>query len=155
MDDFSFSTQRSKSPKKFVINPVSALILVGLIGLTGCISSTSTTPSTDTNPQTNSPINSDATVSQANASRSAKAYLDFSGFSRSGLIKQLMFEGYSESDASYGADAQNANWNEQAARSAKAYLDFSGFSRSGLIKQLIFEGYSKQEAEFGASANGL
>jgi len=66
-----------------------------------------------------------------------------------------MFEGYSESDASYGADTQNANWNEQAARSAKTYLDLSGFSRSGLIKQLMFEGYSKQEAEFGASANGL
>jgi hypothetical protein len=155
MSAFRFYAHKRKSSKKFQITPILGLVLFGIISVTGCTSSTNSTPLPSINPQTNSPDNSDATVSQANASRSAKSYLDLSGFSRSGLIKQLMFEGYSESDASYGADAQNANWSEQAARSAKSYLDLSGFSRSGLIKQLMFEGYSKQEAEFGASANGL
>ena len=155
MNALRFLTHKRKSSGKFLTTPISALVIFGIIGLTGCTSATSTNPSPGTNPQTNSPENLDETVSQKNASRSAKTYLDLAGFSRSGLIKQLMFEGYSESDASYGADTQNANWNEQAARSAKTYLDLSGFSRSGLIKQLMFEGYSKQEAEFGASANGL
>jgi len=155
MDAFRFSTHKRKSSKKFLTAPIFALVVFGIIGVTGCTSATSTTPLPGTNPQTSSPENSSETVSQKNASRSAKTYLDLAGFSRSGLIKQLMFEGYSKSDASYGADTQNANWNEQAARSAKTYLDLSGFSRSGLIKQLMFEGYSKQEAEFGASANGL
>jgi hypothetical protein len=155
MNIFRFSTHRHSPSEKFQITPILLLVLFGIIGVTGCTSSASTTPSPGTNTQTNSPDNSDETVSQANASRSAETYLNLTGFSRSGLIKQLMFEGYSDSDASYGADAQNANWNEQAARSAKTYLDLTGFSRSGLIKQLMFEGYSKQEAEFGASANGL
>jgi len=155
MNSVRFSPHKRRSFEKFQAIPILALVFIGIIGVTGCAPSTGTAPSPGTNPQTNSPVNPDETVSQANASRSAKTYLDFSGFSRSGLIKQLMFEGYSESDASYGVDIQNANWNEQSARSAKNYLDLSGFSRSGLIKQLMFEGYSKQEAEFGATANGL
>jgi hypothetical protein len=155
MNAFMLSVLKRKSSEKFQITPIFGVVLLGIISVTGCTSSTNSTPLPGPNSQTKSPDNSNETVSQANASRSAKSYLNLSGFSRSGLIKQLMFEGYSESDASYGVDAQNANWSEQAARSAKSYLDLSGFSRSGLIKQLMFEGYSKQEAEFGASANGL
>jgi len=155
MNAVRFSAHKRRSFRKFKTTRILVLLFFGIIGVSGCATSTGTTPSPGTNSITNSPDNPDVTVSQANAARTAKNYLDFSGFSRSGLIKQLMFEGYSESDASYGADAQNANWSEQAARSAKNYLDLSGFSRSGLIKQLMFEGYSKQEAEFGATANGL
>lgn len=152
---FQFHTNEFKLPRKLQTTSILSLVLIGLIGVAGCTSSTNTTPSPNTNPQTSNPTNSKETVSGANASRSAETYLDLSGFSRSGLIKQLMFEGYSQDDATYGVDSQNANWSEQAARSANSYLDLSGFSRSGLIKQLMFEGYSKQEAEFGASANGL
>lgn len=43
-------------------------------------------------------------VAQENAARSARSYLDFSGFSRSGLIDQLIFEGYTEEQATYGVD---------------------------------------------------
>ena len=42
------------------------------------------------------------TAGQENARRSAESYLDTAAFSRSGLIKQLQFEGYSAADASYG-----------------------------------------------------
>ena len=105
--------------------------------------------------QTNVPSNSNETVSQGNARKSARSYLAMSGFSSSGLIKQLGYEGYSTEDATYGVDAQKANWNDQAARSAKSYLDMSAFSRSGLISQLEFEGFTQSQAEYGASANGL
>ncbi len=42
------------------------------------------------------------TVSQRNALRSAESYLDFQGFSRKGLIKQLEFEGYTAEQAAFG-----------------------------------------------------
>ena len=86
---------------------------------------------------------------------SAESYLDLSAFSRSGLIKQLKFEGYSEKDATYGVDAQRADWNKQAAASAQSYLDMSSFSRQGLIDQLKFEGFTEEQAVFGVGKNGL
>lgn len=95
------------------------------------------------------------TVSQKNARRSAENYLGFQAFSRSGLIKQLEFEGFSTEDAAYGIDALDPDWNDQAAKSAKNYLEFQAFSRSGLIEQLLFEGFSKAEAEYGVSTAGL
>lgn len=95
------------------------------------------------------------TVSQKNAVRSANSYLDFMAFSRSGLIEQLEFEGYSTEDATYAVDKISPDWYEQAAKSAESYLDFMGFSRSGLIDQLIYEGFSPDEAAYGADAVGL
>lgn len=95
------------------------------------------------------------TVSQQNALRSADQYLDYTAFSRSGLIGQLEFEGYSTEDATWGVDRAGADWNEQAALSAQNYLDYTSFSRSGLIDQLIFEGFSPAEAEYGVSTTGL
>lgn len=94
-------------------------------------------------------------VSQRNARRSASQYLDFTAFSRSGLIGQLEFEGYSTADATYAVDSLDVDWNEQAAKSAAQYLEFSAFSRSGLIDQLVFEGYTREQAEYGVNAVGL
>jgi SOS response regulatory protein OraA/RecX len=91
-------------------------------------------------------------VNQSNARKKAASYLSYSAFSRSGLIKQLEFEGFSNADANYGADAQNADWNKQAVKKAANYLSYSAFSRSGLIKQLEFEGFSNSEATFGTDA---
>jgi hypothetical protein len=95
------------------------------------------------------------TVSQSNAKQSARLYLSSMAFSRSGLIEQLEFEGYSLSDATYGTDAQKADWNLQASKSAKLYLKTMPFSRSGLIEQLIFEGFSQSQAEYGVKSVGL
>ena len=95
------------------------------------------------------------TVAQSNAKKSATSYLKFSAFSRTGLIDQLVFEGFSIADATYGVDAQNADWNAQAAKSAKSYLKFSAFSRTGLIDQLVFEGFTQAQAEYGVSTTGL
>jgi hypothetical protein len=95
------------------------------------------------------------TVSQANARRKAQSYLDYSPFSRKGLIGQLKYEGFSTADARYGADAVDANWKKQAAGKAKEYLEFTSFSRRGLIDQLVFDGFTLQEARFGADSVGL
>jgi hypothetical protein len=94
-------------------------------------------------------------VNQFNAKRKAASYLALTAFSRSGLIEQLKFEGFNESDATYGVDAQKADWMAQAVKTANNYLKLSAFSRSELIDQLVFEGYSKEEATFGVNATGL
>jgi hypothetical protein len=95
------------------------------------------------------------TAGQENARQSAEGYLDYSAFSRKGLIEQLEYEGYSTKDATYAVDAVSPNWNEQAAKAAKDYLDYSSFSRSGLIEQLEFEGYTHQQAVYGVNQTGL
>ena len=92
------------------------------------------------------------TVSQQNAVDKAADYLSYSAFSRSGLIKQLKYEGFSTTDATFGTDAQKANWNEQGAKKAADYLEDSSFSRSGLIKQLKYEGFSTKQATLGTDA---
>jgi colicin import membrane protein len=94
-------------------------------------------------------------VSRQNAIESAYSYLEYSAFSRSGLIDQLEFEGYSTSDATYAVDSIDVNWNKQAAKSAASYLEYSSFSRSGLIDQLVYEGFTRSQAEYGVSQVGL
>ena len=95
------------------------------------------------------------TNSRTQAVKSATSYLRFMSFSRSGLIKQLEYEKFSLEDATYGVDAQNADWNAQAAKSASSYLKTMSFSRSGLIAQLVYEGFSQSQAEYGVNAIGL
>ncbi|MBT2585104.1 Ltp family lipoprotein [Arthrobacter sp. ISL-95] len=95
------------------------------------------------------------TVSQRNALRKASDYLEFSAFSYPGLIKQLEFEKYSATDATWAVDRVKVDWNEQAAKKAKSYLDFTSFSRAGLIDQLLFEGFTPEQAEYGVSQTGL
>lgn len=100
-------------------------------------------------------VDSSETLAQANAREKATDYLAYMAFSRSGLIKQLEFEGFESADATYGVDALNADWSEQAAKKAQEYLDLSAFSRQGLIDQLVFEGFTPQQAEYGVGAVGL
>jgi hypothetical protein len=95
------------------------------------------------------------TVTQANAIRMAQSYLKYSSFSRSGLIAQLEYEGFSSDVAAYGVDANSVDWKQQAVKMAKSYLDYSAFSRSGLIAQLEYEGFSSEDATFGVDQNGL
>lgn len=95
------------------------------------------------------------TREQENAIRSADDYLSFSSFSKTGLIEQLEFEGYSKEDATFAVNNLRVNWKEQAAKSAEDYLEYSGFSRSGLIEQLEFEGFTREQAEYGVTQAGL
>ena len=94
-------------------------------------------------------------MSQRQAVRQANDYLDYTAFSRKGLIEQLEFEGFSKADATYAVDHIEVDWMEQAALKAKDYLDYTAFSRKGLIEQLEFEGFTKEQATHGANAVGL
>jgi hypothetical protein len=94
-------------------------------------------------------------VSLQNAKRSARSYLEFTAFSRSGLIHQLEYEGYITADATQAVDSLDVDWNEQAVQSARTYLEYMPFSRQGLIDQLKYEGFTDAEAQHGVSAVGL
>lgn len=95
------------------------------------------------------------TISQQNAIDKAGSYLDFTAFSRKGLIQQLEFEGFSKADATFAVDHITVDWNDQAWKKAKEYLDFSSFSRKGLIEQLEYEGFTNAQATYGVNKVGL
>jgi hypothetical protein len=97
------------------------------------------------------PSRSKITAAMENAIDTASSYLDYSAFSRTGLIDQLEFEGYATADATFAVDFLKVNWNEQAFGSAKSYLDYSSFSLQGLIDQLVFEGFTYEQASYGAN----
>ncbi len=101
------------------------------------------------------PAAPELTVAQEQAVRSAEDYLDFTAFSRTGLIGQLEFEGFSTADATLAVDSLAVDWNQQAAKSAQSYLDFTSFSHSGLVDQLVFDGFTAEQAEFGVTSVGL
>ena len=92
------------------------------------------------------------------AVESAQNYLDFSGFSRLGLIDQLTSEygdqftkEEAETAVQYLEDNSLVDWNEEAVESAQNYLDFSSFSRGELFDQLTSEygdQYTPEQAEY-------
>lgn len=94
------------------------------------------------------------TLGQQNAIGSAQNYLDFTGFSRSGLIGQLEYEGFSTEDATFAVDYLGADWNAEAAEKAQSYLEFSSFSRQGLSDQLAYEGFTPEQIEYALGAVG-
>jgi len=145
---------------------VLGFIVVTFLGsvLSGGNSSSNNSSTSANTTESNSNVNADAsqesaesteTAGQENAREKVGSYLRVSAFSRSGLIKQLEFEGFSTADASYAVDAITVDWNEQSAKKAKSYLDISAFSRSGLIDQLLFEGFTQAQAEYGVNMTGL
>lgn len=88
------------------------------------------------------------TLSQKNAVAKAEQYLRIMAFSKSGLIEQLEYEGFSSEDATYSLDKITVDWNEQALLKAENYLSTMAFSKSGLAEQLGFEGFSDEEATY-------
>ncbi|GHF05227.1 Ltp family lipoprotein [Pseudolysinimonas yzui] len=110
-------------------------------------------------PETNEPDEPEPagpalTVSQQQAIAQAESYLRFTAFSRTGLIGQLEYEGFSTEDATFAVDNITVDWNAQAAASAESYLEMMAFSRSGLIDQLLYEGFTPEQAEYGVTAVG-
>jgi uncharacterized lipoprotein YddW (UPF0748 family) len=93
-------------------------------------------------------------MGQQQAVAKGENYLDIVGFSRQGLIDQLVYEGFSETDATFAVDQIAPDWNEQAAKKAQNYINTLSFSRQGLIDQLIYEGFTEAQAEYGAKAVG-
>lgn len=110
---------------------------------------------TASNSSTNNPSsNKTPTTGENNALISAKQYLNTMAFSYSGLIEQLEYEGYTNSEAIYAVNNCGADWYEQAELSAKEYLDVMPFSRQGLIEQLEYEGFTHSQAVYGVEQNG-
>lgn len=95
------------------------------------------------------------TLSQQNAVRRAEQYLSIMAFSKSGLISQLEYDGFSNEDATYAVNKLNVDWKEQAVKKAKQYLDLMAFSRSGLIEQLEYEGFTAAEATYAVDQIGF
>ena len=93
-------------------------------------------------------------LSQQNAVDKAQGYLRLAGFSRTGLIEQLEFEGFGTEDATFGVDNAGADWNAECAEKAQSYLDLTSFSRQGLYDQLAFEGFQAAEIEFALGQVG-
>ena len=50
------------------------------------------------------------TMSQQQATAKGESYLDMAGFSRQGLIDQLVYEGFSEVDATFAVDQIAPDW---------------------------------------------
>lgn len=128
---------------------------------TPSVQTTSPTTQSSPSPQTQKPVESQttptqssATMGEINALKKAQTYLKYSAFSRNGLIGQLEFEGYTNSEAIYGADNVGADWNEQALKKALSYLDYSSFSYNGLIGQLEYEEFTHEQAVYGADNCG-
>ncbi|GLO65104.1 Ltp family lipoprotein [Oceanobacillus kimchii] len=92
-------------------------------------------------------------VSQENAIRQAESYLDFSAFSKSGLIEQLEYERFSKEYATFAVE--NIKLIGERKRYYMQKVIFTGFSRSGLIDQLLYEGHSEADANYAAEQVGL
>jgi hypothetical protein len=92
---------------------------------------------------------------RAEAVRMAKAYLRSQPFSFKGLVKELKYDRFSTSDATYGARHSGANWLGQAVRMAKNYLRARSFSFKGMVEQLEYEGFTHAQAVHGARGAGL
>ncbi|MFW3538033.1 Ltp family lipoprotein [Vagococcus fluvialis] len=83
-----------------------------------------------------------------NALKTAKDYLNYSSFSKTGLYEQLLFEEYPAEAAQFAIDNIEVDWNSEALKTAKSYLDYSSFSDSGLYDQLLFEGFTNEQAQY-------
>ncbi|MEV4667800.1 Ltp family lipoprotein [Microbacterium sp. LWO12-1.2] len=94
------------------------------------------------------------TLGQQNAIAKAQDYLDYSGFSRTGLIGQLEYEGFSTADATFGTDNAGADWTAEAAEKAADYLAYSSFSRQSLYDQLAYEGFLDAEIVYALGQVG-
>lgn len=87
---------------------------------------------------------------------SALSYLNYTAFSRNGLIDQLSSkygDSYPKNVATQAVDSLDVDWNEQAAKAAQSYLDYTSFSCAGLIQQLSSkygEKFTSAQAKFGA-----
>ena len=81
----------------------------------------------------------------------ARNYLNYTAFSRKGLIGQLKYEGFGYWTAVYAVDHITVSWRYQAYRKAIEYLDYSVFSRSGLYDQLRYEGFTVTQATYGVN----
>lgn len=105
------------------------------------------------------------TPEQDNAIRAGLDYLDFTAFSREGLIRQLSSDagdGYPKKVAQFAVkqiEKRGAvDWNAEAVEAAEDYLDFTSFSCDGLVQQLSSRAgsqFTAEQARHGATEAGI
>ena len=147
------------------VSALTALVLAGSLLFTGCgkeeapttsapvAEATTEAPAAEAAPPAD-PFDS-LTANQKAAFGKAESYLQLKGFSKAGLVDQLVFEGFAAEDAQPAVDILDVDWNAEAAKSAASYVSLTDFSYQGLVDQLIFEKYTPEEAAFGAASTGL
>ncbi|MDR3344101.1 MAG: Ltp family lipoprotein [Oscillospiraceae bacterium] len=87
-----------------------------------------------------------------NCRKKAEQYLKTLSFSKTGLVKQLVYEGYSKTIAQNAVDNLDVDWKKQCALKAEQYLKTSAFSKAGLRTQLEYEGFTSSEIDYGIEA---
>ncbi len=82
------------------------------------------------------------------ALKKAQSYVNMSGFSESGLQKQLEFEGFADDEIQYALDNVDVDYNQESLEKAQSYIDMSGFSKTGLQKQLQYENFTTDQIQY-------
>lgn len=104
--------------------------------------------------ETTSESTSNIPLGMSNALRTAKDYLAYTSFSKSGLFEQLEYEGYTSEECEYGVENCGADWSVQAELKTFEYIAYSSFSEIGLVDQLEYEGFTTEEAAHGVDVCG-
>ena len=100
-----------------------------------------------------------ATSGEQNALEHAKdclnsGYLGLLGFSKKGLKKQLLFDGYTKKEATYAVENCEVNWKEQAQKSALTYVAVETYSKKELMNKLKQDGFTKKQIKYAIKAAG-
>jgi len=90
-------------------------------------------------------------IEYQNAVESGRLYLSIMPLSRNALIRQLVFEGFTQSQAEHAADVLDAetDWYQNAVESGRQFLEIMPLSRNGLSRQLASTatGFTQDQAE--------
>ena len=129
---------------------LATLAVTSCLVVAACSSAAAPTPEIYvTQPPTAAPPSAARLVTPAIAK--AQDYLNYTAFSRSGLIDQLVFEGFTKTVSTFAVDSLRVDWNEQSYLKAQDYLAYTSFSLPSLIDQLVFEGFTNAQAKYGAT----
>lgn len=123
---------------------------------------TEVAPEPETTPEeTEAPAEPEMTMEEEQAIFAALDYLDYSAFSKQGLIDQLSSE-YGEQFpvkvAEQAVASLDVDWNAEAVEAAQDYVDYSSFSCESLVDQLSSEygdQFTTKQARHGATEIGL
>jgi hypothetical protein len=152
------SSAAAPTPEIYVTQPPTAAPPSAAVGATSTAAPTPTPTPVPTPKPTPTPTpvptpkpTPALTASQRNAIAKAQDYLNYTAFSRSGLIDQLVFEGFTKTVSTFAVDSLRVDWNEQSYLKAQDYLAYTSFSLPSLIDQLVFEGFTNAQAKYGAT----
>ena len=107
---------------------------------------------TETAAATTADSNSSYVSAKEAAVADAKKFLEKANYSYQGLYNDLVYMGYADEDAKYGADNCGADWSEQAVKRAKALAANGITNYDNLVEKLESEGFTGEQAAVGAQA---